>query len=275
MSTSLFPLNFASLNITIPHTPLIEASYNYAKQHILPTTLAHCMRNLVFAFLLINRLPGIVPDAIDTEVLAVSILLHDMGLANTTIVSNNTRFEVDGANIARAFVRDHNTSSSSSSPSSSSHWDRHRVQLMWDTIALHTTLSIAAHGQPEVALAAAAIVADFFGPYMPPGATEPGQLMSVGEYLEVVRAFPRPGFREGFVERGCSLCRRKKETTWDNIMGEFGATFGLDGNGTGREEFAAEFGVQRNGLPPLLVGLDRLKPLDDMAGGDAGENRKP
>lgn len=264
MSTSPFPLSLASLNITIPHTPLIEASYNFAKQHILPTTLAHCMRNLVFAFLLANRLPNVVPEALDTEVLVVSILLHDMGLANTTIVSNDTRFEVDGADIARTFVQGHNSS-----------WDRHRVQLMWDTIALHTINTVAGHKEPEVALSALSISADFFGPYLqlPAGAAtepSPGQLITVDEYVEVVRAFPRPNFKEGVIERGCSLCRRKKETTWDNVMGEMGAMFGLDGNGTGREEFAAEFAVRRNSAPTLLTSLDRLKPLDDMAAGLAG-----
>jgi HD superfamily phosphodiesterase len=64
----------------------------------------------------------------DPEVLACATILHDLGL--TQNYEANERFEVDGANAARVFLRGHGMK------------DRD-LQLVWDSIALHTTPSIA------------------------------------------------------------------------------------------------------------------------------------
>lgn len=243
-------------NITIPHTPLTEASHAFLRENTLPSTTNHCLRSVCFALLLLNRLPNLSTTSIDTEVLVVSILLHDMGWATTEgIRSNDTRFEVDGANIARDFVRGHRDTT----------WDRHQLQLLWDAIALHTTSSIAHHKEAEVKVAQMGIAADFFGPYFPPGSTEPGGLISVEEYTEIVRAFPRAGFKGELIGIMCGLCRDKKETTFDNFVGEFGAEFGLDGKGGGKDEFAAEYEARRGVMPTLLANLDRIARWDGEA----------
>lgn len=109
------------------------------------------------------------------------------------------------------------------------------------------------------------IGADFFGPYYPPGSTEPGQLILVEEYTEIVSAFPRAGFKGDMIGIMCGLCRNKKETTWDNYVGEFGAEFGLDGKGSGKEEFAAEYEARRNIMPTLLASLDKIAQWDGEA----------
>lgn len=36
----------------------------------------------------------------------------------------------------------------------------------------------------------------------------------------------------------CGLCAWKPATTYDNFVGEYGVEYGLDGKGTGKEEFA-------------------------------------
>jgi len=63
------------------------------------------------------------------------------------LVSKDKRFEVDGAEAAREFLR-------KEAPS----WDKHRLQLVWDAIALHTTGSIVYHKEPEVVACAQGIV---------------------------------------------------------------------------------------------------------------------
>jgi len=36
----------------------------------------------------------------------------------------------------------------------------------------------------------------------------------------------------------CGICALKPGTTYDNFIGEYGVEYGLDGKGTGKEEFA-------------------------------------
>jgi hypothetical protein len=38
----------------------------------------------------------------------------------------------------------------------------------------------------------------------------------------------------------CGLCALKPGTTYDNFVGKYGAEYGLDGKGTGKEEFAQQ-----------------------------------
>ncbi|OCT49900.1 metal dependent phosphohydrolase [Cladophialophora carrionii] len=210
--------------ITIPSNPLINAAYAYVKENCSECTLNHCVRSAAFALILQKKFPPFAntPD-LDTEAVVLSTLLHDMGWATTkALLSKDKRFEVDGANIAREFVTRQDGK-----------WDRHRLQLMWDGIALHTTPSIAQHKEPEVCATQLGIMADFLGPNLP----LPGSPITIDEYKEIITAFPRLGFKEELRGIMCGLCRDKPETTYDNFVGDFGKIYGLDGKGGGREEF--------------------------------------
>ena len=148
-----------------------------------------------------------------------------MGWATTeSLISNDKRFEVDGAYIARDFITKHGD------------WDKHRVQLLWDAIALHTSPSIAHHKEPEVFATNLGIMADFFGPNLP----LPGSPISIDEYKEVVGAFPRLGFKDEVRGILCGLCRDKPETTYDNFVADFGKAYGLDGKGEQKDEFVKQ-----------------------------------
>ncbi|KAE9368902.1 hypothetical protein N431DRAFT_428637 [Stipitochalara longipes BDJ] len=150
--------------------------------------------------------------------------MHDLGWAtDKTLLSKDKRFEVDGANMARSYIEEVKLSAG---------WDKHRTQLMWDSIALHTTPSFVLHKEPEVMLAHIGVMADFLGP------NYPDYPITSDENREIVEAFPRLGFKEQFLDIVCGLCALKPETTYDNFVGEYGVEFGLDGKGTGKEEFA-------------------------------------
>ena len=131
-------------DITVPDTPLIARAIEYARIHSEPVLFNHAVRSWLFAVRL-GQLQGIVHDA---EVVAVGTLLHDIGLTEHFV--GQKRFEVDGADAARVFAREQGL-------------DERRVQLVWDTVALNSTPSIALYKEPEVALSTAGIALDFGG----------------------------------------------------------------------------------------------------------------
>src|SRR5215216_4174644 len=85
--------------IVVPDTPIVARAIEYAREHCEPYLFNHSMRSWLFAAAL-TRLKGASHDA---EVLAVATVLHDIGLAKA--FSGPLRFEVEGANAARAFAR--------------------------------------------------------------------------------------------------------------------------------------------------------------------------
>ncbi|KAL1405727.1 hypothetical protein Q8F55_007397 [Vanrija albida] len=227
--------------VAIPATGLITAAVAYARAHTSPSTVNHCLRSAAFALVFARKLP---PYAgADAEAVVLACLLHDLGWAvgeSRALLSADKRFEVDGANLARAFAREH------------SEYSEAQLQEVWDAIALHTTPSIALHKQPVVALTALGILADFTGPYHPAGA------ISVAEFQEVVGAFPRLAFRDELPRTLCGLCRDKPGTTFDNFVGEFGAAL-LEGEEGDAYREQREKNSARN---LLLGGLDAVKQYE-------------
>lgn len=73
---------------------------------------------------------------------------------NTSYISTDKIFPVDGADAARDFIR------KAGGPG----WNDHRLQLVWDAIALHTDLEIARFKEPEVAIMCAGTYTELVGP---------------------------------------------------------------------------------------------------------------
>jgi len=85
----------------------------------------------------------------DPELLYVGAMFHDIGLTEAYRESR-LRFEVDGANAARDFLRSYGIPEAS-------------VETVWDAIALHTTPGIPEHKKPEVALVTSGVEMDVLG----------------------------------------------------------------------------------------------------------------
>jgi hypothetical protein len=85
----------------------------------------------------------------DPELLYVGAMFHDIGLT-AAYRKSQLRFEVDGANAARDFLRSYGVPESS-------------VETVWDAIALHTTPGIPEYKKPEVALVTAGVEMDVLG----------------------------------------------------------------------------------------------------------------
>src|SRR5258705_12441209 len=127
--------------VSVPDTQLISRAIEYARDHSEPYLFNHAMRSWLFAATLsqLNR------TAHDGEVLAVTTILHDLGLAES--FKGPLRFEVEGANAARTFARNEGM-------------DDRRAQLIWDGVALNSTPSISLYKEAEIALATMGIGLD-------------------------------------------------------------------------------------------------------------------
>jgi len=185
--------------IAVSDTPLITRALDYARDYSEPVLFNHAVRSWLFAVRL-GQLQGIAHDA---EVVAVGTLLHDLGLTDR-FSGGHRRFEVEGADAAREFARGQG-------------FDDRRVQLVWDTVALNSTPSLALYKETEVALCTAGIVLDFGGPQydqIPPD-----------EMKSILAAFPRLGMKRSFTDSVCRIIKARPETTYDNFARDFGERF--------------------------------------------------
>ena len=181
-----------------PESPLIGAAIEYAKGISEPYLFNHAMRSWLFAEL-IGRMKEV---DLDREVVAIGTILHDIGL--TPAVSGSNRFEVNGADAARSFVRDRGLP------------DR-RAQLVWDLVALNSTPSLALHKEPEVAVGTMGIGLDYGGFGM--------AALPAGDIDRVLAAFPRLRMKERFTEACCRLVKERPETTQGSFLRDFGERF--------------------------------------------------
>src|ERR1700739_4931040 len=85
----------------------------------------------------------------DPELLYAGAMFHDMGLTPAH-ASADKRFEVDGANVARDFLRSHGIA-------------ERDIETVWTAIALHTTPGIPQFMHPVVALVTAGVEMDVLG----------------------------------------------------------------------------------------------------------------
>ena len=129
----------------LPETEVAERAYRFAERIEPDLVFAHSVRSYLYARELAGRRPS--PDH-DDELVFLACVLHDVGL--TKQGNGDQRFEVDGADLAADFLREHGM-------------DERRVRVVWDAIALHATDVIAARMGPEVAVAQAGIGADLLG----------------------------------------------------------------------------------------------------------------
>jgi len=184
--------------VTVIDTPIVSRAMEYARTQSDPVLFNHAVRSWLFAVRL-GQLDGIAHDA---EVMAVASLLHDIGL--TDHVQGHRRFEVEGADAARAFVREQGM-------------DERRAQLVWDLVALNSTPSIALYKEPEVALATSGILLDWAGPGY--------DRIPADEMQSIVGAFPRLDMKRAFTDSVRHLIETRPETTYDNFARDFGERF--------------------------------------------------
>ncbi len=135
----------------------------------------------------------------DAELLYAGAMFHDIGLVSA-YSSDADRFEVDGANAARCFLRRHNISEQD-------------IDHVWTAIALHTTPGIPQYMHPVVALVTAGVEMDVLG-------------IDYASFTDsdrnaVVRAFPRTAhFKEDILQAFYYGIKHKPETTFGNVKAD-------------------------------------------------------
>jgi hypothetical protein len=184
--------------IKVTDSSLVRDAIELARTSLEPYLFNHVMRSWLFGVLLSEH-AEVAPDP---EVLAVSTVLHDLGLSVRCAAVD--RFEVDGANAARAFLKARGISTE-------------QTQLVWDAIALHTTPSIALHKEPEIVATHSGIAVDVMGAGL--------DRIPPDKQRAILTEFPRLAFKNEFRTCLCNVVRRKPETTYDNILRDFGIRY--------------------------------------------------
>ena len=181
--------------ISIPDTKLAHEVTELVRDTESALLFNHSSRVYYFAALAGKR-RGL---KFDPELLYAGAMFHDMGLTHHHS-SQTERFEVDGANAARDFLRSHKIAQSD-------------IDTVWTAIALHTTPGIPEHMHPVVALLTAGVEMDVLGIGY--------SGFSVAEREAVVEAHPRPAtFKEDIIQAFYDGIKHKPQTTFGNVKAD-------------------------------------------------------
>ncbi|VFU07719.1 HD domain-containing protein [Methylocella tundrae] len=181
--------------VKLPDSKLAREITELVRDTESPLLFHHSSRVFFFGALSGNR-RGL---KYDPELLYAGAMFHDMGLTHAHS-SATERFEVDGANTARDFLRRHGIS-------------QNDIDIVWTAIALHTTPGIPQHMKPEIALLTAGVEMDVLG------------LDYAGfkdrERQEIVAAHPRGDhFKQGIINTFYDGIKHKPETTFGNVKAD-------------------------------------------------------
>ena len=131
----------------------------------------------------------------DPELLYIGAMFHDIGLVEGHR-SADERFEIDGANAARAFLEQHGV-------------PEQEITVVWDAIALHTTPEIPRYKRPEVWLVILGVEFDVLGLRTDEVSPEVRE--------EIIAAHPRTDFKAGIVESFYQGMRDKPDTAFGTM----------------------------------------------------------
>lgn len=132
----------------------------------------------------------------DEELLYAGAMFHDIGLTKE-YSSNDLRFEVDSANAAAEFLRSHNIS-------------QQEIDLVWTSIALHTTIGVPQFMHPNVALVTAGVEMDVVGIKY--------DEYDKAEIERITQLYPRPtNFKEEIIQAFYDGFKHKPASTFGTV----------------------------------------------------------
>lgn len=181
--------------IKIPDSQLAREITELVRDTESPLLFHHSSRVYYFGALA-GRKRGL---KFDPELLYCGCMFHDLGLTRQHS-SDCCRFEVDGANAARDFLRGHGIA-------------QQDIDLVWTAIALHTTPGIPEFMHPIIALVTAGVEMDVLGLTYPE--------YSDAERKTIVDAHPRSqNFKEDIIQAFYDGIRHKPRTTFGNVKSD-------------------------------------------------------
>lgn len=190
--------------IEVPSSPLAIEAAAVIRDQVGELLFDHSSRVYLFGALH-GRRQGLDPDP---ELLYVAALFHDLGLTGRYASTSTQRFEMDGADAAQEFLREHGRSAAD-------------ARTVWLAIALHTTPQVPGALQPEVALVTAGVETDVLGLEL--------ELLTPEARAAVVSAHPRPNFKERITRAFYDGFAQRPETTFgtmnDDVIAHFEPDF--------------------------------------------------
>lgn len=186
----------AVAGVRIPDSCVARASVELVRTVSSETLYNHCVRTYLFAALALGKSA----KKFDEELVFIASMLHDLGLVDA-YMTENERFEVDGADAAVAFLQQ---------------WGLPEDQLetIWDAIALHTSIGIVTRKRPNIAAVS-------LGSGMDIGGIGLDQL-DQAQISEVLLHFPRLGFKQEAVQNVLHICEKKPFSTLMTAFAEVG-----------------------------------------------------
>ena len=185
------PASTTIAGVRIPDSTIARETTKFVQDTSTPLLFDHSRRVYLWGSLQGEKL-GL---AYDPELLYVGAMFHDIGLVEGHR-SEHERFEIDGANAARAFLERHGL-------------DEEQVMTVREAIALHTTPEVPRYKQPEVRLVTLGVEYDVLGLHF--------DELSPEQREAVLDAHPRTGFKAGIVEAFSAGMRDKPETTFGTM----------------------------------------------------------
>jgi hypothetical protein len=187
-----------ALDLTLPDSRAVRDAFARAQAESLPWLFNHVVRSWLYGAKLTQK-RKLTPDA---ELVAVAVLLHDLGLAQGG--APDRRFEVVGADAARAFALSHEMG-------------ERRADTVWDAIALHATSSIGQFKGVDVSCTASGIGCDYGGFGY--------QDLSEDDKRAILTAYPRLQMKHALTTCLCDIAKNHPNTTKDNFIADFGVKF--------------------------------------------------
>ena len=185
----------AIAGIVVPDSTLARAATELVQDVATQLLFDHSRRVFLWAALQGERL-GL---RYDPELLYVGAMFHDVGLLEGHR-SQDERFEVDGANAARAFLEGHGV-------------PEERVATVWESIALHTTRDVPRYREPEVRLVQLGAQYDVLGMHF--------DALSEEQRSAVLSVHPRTGFKTGIIEAFAAGIRDKPDTAFGTVNADY------------------------------------------------------
>ena len=184
------------LGITLPDSTIAREATQLLRDTASDLLFQHSMRVYLWSALLADR-KGL---GFDPELLYAAAMFHDLGLTEAFHASS-LRFEVDGANAARDFLRSHGIPEA----------DIHKV---WTAIAFHTTPGIPEFLHPEASLLHMATGMDVAGRSYDQVTDE--------QRDAVVAAYPRgEQFKKRIIDTFYEGLKRRPATTFGTFNDDF------------------------------------------------------
>ncbi|MFH8443092.1 HD domain-containing protein [Streptomyces sp. NPDC018026] len=185
--------------IDIPDSSLAREATELVRDTTPPLIFDHSRRVYLFGSLQAAAL-GLRPDP---ELLYVAALFHDTGLV-PPYRGDDQRFEMDGADQARAFLLAHGVPEAD-------------ADTVWTAVALHTTPEVPYKLAPEIAATTAGVETDVLGLNL--------ARITRAEIDAVTAAHPRPDFKKQILQAFADGFGHRPQTTFGTVNADVLAHF--------------------------------------------------